>query len=96
MRVALVQQTADRDQEGNVRKGIKNLERAAADGADVVAFAELAFTRFYPQRPAGANKLDLAECIPGPTTQRFAEEAARLLPFHAGCGFKKLCRVKIS
>lgn len=78
MRVALVQQTADRDHQANVRKGLKNLRRAAKEGADVVAFAELAFTRFYPQRPAGANRLDLAESVPGPTTQRFAEEAAKL------------------
>ena len=78
MRLALVQQTADHDQEANTLKGLKHLARAAKEGADVVAFAELAFTRFYPQRPAGANKLDLAETIPGPTTQRFQEAAAKL------------------
>ena len=61
-----------------MRKGLRHLERAAKEGADVVAFAELAFTRFYPQRPAGANKLDFAETIPGPTTQRFQEAAAKL------------------
>jgi len=40
-----------------------------------VCFAELAFDPFYPQTPAGANPLELAEPIPGPTTEMFAEKA---------------------
>jgi len=33
----------------------------------LIAYAELAFTPFYPQEPASQNNLDLAEPIPGPT-----------------------------
>jgi len=37
----------------------------------LVAFAELAFTRFLPQVPASAESLSQAETIPGPTTDLF-------------------------
>ena len=48
MRIALVQQAASTDAADNIRRGLEAVERAAADGADLVAFAELAFTRFFP------------------------------------------------
>lgn len=54
------------------------LERAARDGAEVVAFAELAFERFHPQHPASGDPLALAEPIPGPVTDRFARKAREL------------------
>jgi N-carbamoylputrescine amidase len=75
MRIALVQQSAKPDKESNVRRGLEALERAARAGASLVAFAELAFERFHPQRPAGADRLTLAEPVPGPTTDRFAAKA---------------------
>ena len=37
----------------------------------------LAFERFHPQRPADANPLRLAETVPGPLTDAFAERARR-------------------
>ena len=78
MRVALVQQQADSDKASNVRRGLAALERAARDGAEVVAFAELAFERFHPQRPASADPLALAEPIPGPITDQFCRKAREL------------------
>jgi N-carbamoylputrescine amidase len=38
----------------------------------------LAFERFYPQRPAASGVLDLAESVPGPTTDAFALKAREL------------------
>jgi N-carbamoylputrescine amidase len=78
VKVALVQQSATVDREANVRRGLEALGRAAAEGAQVVAFAELAFEPFHPQRPAGAEVLSLAETVPGPLTERFASRAAEL------------------
>jgi N-carbamoylputrescine amidase len=77
MKIALVQQYAAEDKSANVQRGLDAVDAAAARGADVVVFAELAFERFHPQRPAGPDRLALAETVPGPTTQLFAERAAR-------------------
>jgi len=78
MRIALVQQPTTHDKAENCRLGLDALDRAARDGAELVCFAELAFERFYPQQPAGPSVLDLAEPIPGPTTDRFAAKAREL------------------
>ena len=43
-----------------------------------MAFAELAFDRFYPQRRATPDVLALAEPVPGPTTVAFASLAREL------------------
>jgi len=78
MKIALIQQKASQDIEINIEKGLASVREAAANGANIVCFAELAFTPFYPKRPAGNNILDLAELIPGPTTDTFAELAKEL------------------
>ncbi|MBD3856947.1 MAG: carbon-nitrogen hydrolase family protein, partial [Acidobacteria bacterium] len=52
MRIALVQQHAIHDRQDNLERGLRALEDAAAAGADLVCYAELAFEPFYPQRPA--------------------------------------------
>ena len=78
MRIALVQQRAEPDKAANVARGLAALERAARDGAEVVAFAELAFERFHPQRPAAGDPLALAETIPGPITEQFSRKAREL------------------
>lgn len=78
MRIALIQQRAEPDKAANVTRGLAALERAAREGAQVAAFAELAFERFHPQRPATGNPLALAETIPGPTTEQFARKAREL------------------
>jgi N-carbamoylputrescine amidase len=78
MRIALVQQHATHDKEANVRRGLQALERAAAAGARLVCYAELAFEWFYPQVPAESGVVELAETIPGPTTEAFAARARQL------------------
>ena len=54
------------------------MEEAAAAGAALVAFPELGFEPFWPQRPARGDVRRLAEPVPGPTTDAFAEAAKRL------------------
>ncbi len=78
MRIALIQQRATNDKAANVRKGLLAAEEAARQGTRIICFAELAFEPFYPQDQAHGNVADLAEEIPGPTTNAFAELARRL------------------
>ncbi|MCL4814042.1 MAG: carbon-nitrogen hydrolase family protein [Vicinamibacteraceae bacterium] len=75
MRIALVQQRAGPDKQENIARGLGAVDRAAASGAQVTCFAELAFEPFYPQRPAAGPVLPLAEPVPGPTTEAFARKA---------------------
>ncbi|MFQ5568683.1 MAG: nitrilase-related carbon-nitrogen hydrolase [Rhodothermales bacterium] len=78
MKIALIQQQPTVDLARNIQRGLTALEEAAAAGADLVVYPELAFTPFYPQHRAGHHVLDLAEPIPGPTTDLFCEAARRL------------------
>jgi len=78
VRLALVQQRATEDRADNRRRGVDAVRAAAERGARLVAFAELAFDPFHPQHEAGPHPLDLAEPVPGPTTETFAALAAEL------------------
>jgi N-carbamoylputrescine amidase len=78
VKISLVQQAASHEKTDNVRRGLAALEAAARDGAELVAFAELAFERFYPQRPAAPRPWRLGEPVPGPTTDAFCRKAREL------------------
>jgi predicted amidohydrolase len=75
MKLALVQQHATRDKADNLRRGLAALDSAAAAGARVVCFAELAFEWFYPQTPAGSDRRSLAEPLDGATVGAFRDKA---------------------
>jgi predicted amidohydrolase len=75
VKIALVQQPATHDKKRNVERGLAAVEQAARAGAALVAFPELSFERFYPQRPAAPAPWRLAEPVPGPTTDRFCRKA---------------------
>ena len=78
MRIALIQQRAGHDRRENTQRGLEALERAAAAGARLVCFAELAFERFYPQHKAAPGFEKNAEPVPGPITEAFSAAAKRL------------------
>ena len=78
MRIALIQQQAGPDKASNVERGLAAMERAAREGAELVAFAELAFEPFHPQRPASGDPLTLAEPVPGPVTDSLSRKAKEL------------------
>jgi N-carbamoylputrescine amidase len=78
VKIALVQQSAGDHKQRNVERGAAALERAARAGASLVAFSELAFEPFHPQRPAAGDPLALAETVPGPVTDRFTQLAREL------------------
>jgi len=78
MRLALVQYRAVANHAQNVARGLEAVREAAGRGASLVAFPELAFTPFFPCSRCSAPPLDLAEPVPGPTTDAFAKLAADL------------------
>jgi N-carbamoylputrescine amidase len=78
MRIALIQQPCTENRELNVHRGMRAMERAARNGAQLVCFAELAFEPFYPQRPDWPHAQDLAEPVPGPITEGFQRKAREL------------------
>ena len=75
MRIALIQQHATHDKQANIQRGLEALDCAAAEGARLACYAELAFERFYPQREAALDFRELAEPIPGPMTEAFQARA---------------------
>ena len=86
MNIAVIQQPATADKSANVDRGVAAATRAAAAGANVVCFAELAFEPFYPVERSGCSPkerssielLRLAEPVPGPTTDAFGRLAENL------------------
>jgi len=76
MRIALIQQHATTDRRENLERGVAAARSAAKQGAQLIAFAELAFEPFYPQVPVSSKLLELAETIPGPTTDALGTVAA--------------------
>jgi len=77
LKLALIQQHATKDNQNNIDRAVVSFEQGAKQGAQLIVFAELAFTYFYPQKPSVGNNEDLAEPIPGPTTEIFSELARK-------------------
>ena len=75
MRLGLIQQHSTVDVADYLRRGLESAARAADQGADLIAFAELAFTPFYPQTPPSGDVRHLAEPVPGSTTEAFQQFA---------------------
>lgn len=79
MRLALIQHRATADLSANLDRALEAVREAAASGADLVAFPELAFTPFFPQhRRAGGDRFRFSEGVPGPTVERFQALAREL------------------
>jgi predicted amidohydrolase len=75
MKIALVQQHSTQDKSENLARGLRAFDAAAANGAQLVCYAELAFEPFYPQHVASGDVASRAEPIPGSITDAFAARA---------------------
>jgi N-carbamoylputrescine amidase len=73
-RVGLVQMRCGTDPDANVERAIAGIREAAGRGAGVVCLPELFRTQYFCQRE-DADLFDLAEPVPGPTTERLAAVA---------------------
>lgn len=74
LKVALVQERADADPLVNLDRMLARVTEAAAAGAELVLLQELHNTRYFCQTE-DTSHFDLAEPIPGPSTERLAEAA---------------------
>ena len=77
LKVGLVQQANQAGVEANVARLIENIEQLAAQGAQLVVLQELHNSLYFCQTE-DTDVFDLAERIPGPSTERFGEVARRL------------------
>ena len=77
LKIGLVQQANQADIEANVAKLVQNIEQLAAQGAQLVVLQELHNSLYFCQTE-DTDVFDLAESIPGSSTQRFGEVAKRL------------------
>jgi N-carbamoylputrescine amidase len=75
--VALVQHSCDASRDKNLQRSIEGIRGAAAQGAKLVLLQEL-HTSVYFCQTENTRFFDLAETIPGPTTQQLGELASEL------------------
>ena len=75
--VGLVQMSCVSDVEINIQKAIEKTREAAQKGANIVCLQEL-FTSLYFCDVEDPQNFNLAEAIPGPTTERFQALAKEL------------------
>lgn len=77
LRVAIVQQTCTANREENLAKSVEAIRHAASQGAKLVLLQEL-HTGLYFCQTENADICDLAETIPGPSTEQLATVAKEL------------------
>ncbi|HMQ88259.1 MAG TPA: carbon-nitrogen hydrolase [Flavilitoribacter sp.] len=77
LKIGLVQQTCGLDRQENIEKSIEGIRTCAANGADLVVLQEL-HTGIYFCQAEEVEKFELAEPIPGPSTQEFGAIAREL------------------
>ncbi len=75
--VGLVQMAFGQDPEKNLERAISKIKAAAAEGADLVCLPELFRSQYFCQTE-DATLFDLAETVPGPTTQALGKVAKKL------------------
>ncbi|MGV8878477.1 MAG: carbon-nitrogen hydrolase [Sphingobacteriaceae bacterium] len=77
VKVGLVQMTCTASKEENLKKAVFKVRAAAAKGAQVVCLQEL-FTSLYFCDEENYGNFQLAEAIPGPSTDELSKLAAEL------------------
>lgn len=75
VRIALVQMACEAEPSRNLAKARAKIEEAAARGAQVICLQEL-YRAHYPCQSEDNANFELAEPIPGPTTETLGELAA--------------------
>jgi len=73
-RVGLVQMSCAPDPAKNLRHAVKQVQEAARAGAQIVCLPELFRSQYFCQREDAAS-FDLAEPVPGPTTEALSAVA---------------------
>ena len=77
LKVALIQQTCSSDRNANIEKTTTSIRAAAKQGAKLIVLQEL-HTGLYFCQTENTETFDLAETIPGTSTEQFGKLAAEL------------------
>ena len=75
--VGLVQMACSSDQADNLDRATALTRKGVKEGAEIICLQELFYLRYFCQRE-DVQYFDLAESIPGPTTELFADLAKEL------------------
>lgn len=73
-RLALIQSSAAADPDTNVRSTLERIQEAGARGAEIICLQELFRSHYFCQEE-NADLFELAESIPGPTTEALSQAA---------------------
>ncbi len=76
VRLALIQMKCEEQPERNLAKALRMVEEAASRKAQIVCLQELFRSQYFCQRE-DAKSFELAEPIPGPTTEALSEVAKK-------------------
>jgi N-carbamoylputrescine amidase len=87
-RIGLVQMACSKDPNENLAKAEWRIREAAGKGAQIVCVQELFRTQYFC-REENAEMFDLAEPVPGPTTESFARLACDLEVAIVGSVFER-------
>jgi N-carbamoylputrescine amidase len=87
-RIGLVQMSCSKDPNENLAKAEWRIREAAGKGAQIVCVQELFRSQYFCQREDAAL-FDLAEPVPGPTTESFARLARELEVALVGSVFER-------
>ncbi len=77
MKIGIIQQTCSADVEANKAKLASNIRKAASDGAELVVLQELHNSLYFCQTE-NTSLFDLAEPIPGPSTEFYGKLVSEL------------------
>ena len=75
IRIGLVQMACEREPAANLEKAVVRIEQAASDGAQIICLQEL-YRSWYPCQSEDNSQFDLAEPIPGPSSETLGKVAA--------------------
>lgn len=77
IKLGLIQMSMNAEPAKNMERAIERLSEAAKQGADVLCLPELFLSHYFCQKE-DASLFDLAEPVPGPSTERLAQVAKKL------------------
>ena len=89
--IGLIQLSCSHDPDANLQKAIQRVREAGRNGAQVICLPELFRTQYFCQREDPAL-FDLAETIPGPTTEAIAKAAIEAKAIVVASVFEKRAR----
>jgi len=89
--VGLIQLSCSPDPDANLQKAVKRIREAGRNGAQMICLPELFRTQYFCQREDPAL-FDLAETIPGPTTEAISKAAGEAKAVVVASIFEKRAR----